>query len=153
MSPTELQSHVWTPCPDCAPFHVRCSADVLTLAIAWPELPEFGVLLALLDSEQRVEHLVTNPSPDEVFFPDRIVRSGASGPVHGVALFTLTDAATDGGASDAFASLHLHYREAGIRFVDWVRIDVEAGLCQSMRLNAPGLQEMTVDYLRAGTCG
>ena len=39
MSSTELQSQVWIPCPDCAPFHIRGPADALTLATAWPELP------------------------------------------------------------------------------------------------------------------
>ena len=83
MSSTELQSQVWIPCPDCAPFHLRSPADALTLATGWRELPEFDVLLVLLDADRRVTLMVTNPDPELLFHPDRIERPGIPRPVRG----------------------------------------------------------------------
>lgn len=155
MSSTDLQSHVWTPCPDCAPFHIRCPADALALAVGWPELPEFGLLMATLDADRRVELMVTNPSPELVFFPDRIERPGLPRPVHGVTLFSIAPDTADtppGFSFSMFNTLHCHYREAGIRLVDWVHIDFEENLYRSMRICARELQGTTADYLRAGVC-
>ena len=78
MSSTELQSQVWIPCPDCAPFYIRGPADALTLATAWSELPEFELLLALLDADRRVTLIVVNPEADLVFSPERIERNKLS---------------------------------------------------------------------------
>ena len=61
MPPTHVQARVWIPCPDCAPFHIRNSVDAFDLAVGWPHLPAFGLMLALLDADKRVDALVLDP--------------------------------------------------------------------------------------------
>jgi hypothetical protein len=151
MSSLDLQLQVWIPCPDCAPFHLRCPADTLALAGAWPELPIFGMVMALLDADQRIEMIVVNPSPDLVFTPDRIERPGIPRPVRGVALLSI-GSVDEKPPIAVFAELQRRYRDAGIRLVDWVLIDFEASSYLSMRVQARQNHGVAVDYLRAGTC-
>lgn len=154
MSSTELQSQVWIPCPDCAPFHLRCPADALVLATGWRELPEFEVLMALLDADQRVEMIVTNPGTELVFSPGRIERPGIPRPVRGVALVSVGAPDDDGPVSSLtiFDELRGRYRDAGIRLVDWVQIDRAEGCYRSMRITARVQRGDASDYLRAGRC-
>jgi hypothetical protein len=154
MSSTELQSQVWIPCPDCAPFHIRCPADALSLAVAWPELPPFDVLMALLDADQRIEMILTNPDTELVFSPDRIERPGIPRPVRGVALFSLgsPEDSEPLSMSSVFDELQRRYRDAGIRLVDWVQIDLYEGFYRSMRIHARMQRGIAADYLRSGTC-
>jgi hypothetical protein len=155
MSSTELQSQIWIPCPDCAPFHIRCPADALDLATAWRELPAFAVLMALLDADRRVEMILTNPETELVFAPERIERPGIPRPVRGVALFSLGSPDDDDGPvtpSMIFDQLRGRYHEAGIRLVDWVQIVVEEGFYRSMRIVARQQRGSAADYLRAGVC-
>lgn len=154
MSSTELQSQVWIPCPDCAPFHLRGPADALTLAAGWRELPEFDFMMALLDADQRITLMVTNPDPDLLFHPDRIERPGIPRPVRGVALFSGASADESLPVSSAalFSTLKQRYREAELRLVDWVQIDFDESLYRSLQICTRDLRGTAADYLRAGTC-
>jgi hypothetical protein len=156
MPPTHVQSRVWTPCPDCAPFHIRSSVDALDLAVGWPMLPPFGLMLALLDAAKRVEALVLDPGSEALMDPDRIERPGLPRAVRGVALFSGNPEADDdiepGFSLTVFASLRRRYREAGIQLVDWVQIDFFEDLYRSMQSTARDVRGTTADYLRAGTC-
>ncbi len=151
MSSTDLHMQVWIPCPDCAPFHLRCPADTLALAGAWLELPAFDTVLALLDADQRVVMIVMNPSPDLVFSPDRIERPGIPRPVRGVALFSIGSVDEEPPLA-VFAELQRRYRVAGIRLVDWVLIDSEESYYLSMRVQTRQCHGFAIDYIRAGTC-
>jgi hypothetical protein len=153
MSSTELQSQVWIPCPDCAPFYLRGPADALTLATGWAELPEFELLLALLDADRRVTLMVTNPEAELVFCPERIERPGIPRPVRGVVLFSrVWTENRELSSSSLFAILKRRYRAEGIRLVDWVQIDFDESLFRSMRISTRAQQGRPADYLRAGTC-
>jgi hypothetical protein len=155
MSSTELQSQVWIPCPDCAPFHIRCPMDALDLAVGWPALPTFGLLIALLDADKRVEALVLNPGPELVFAPDLVERPGLPRPVHAVALFSADPEWADappGFSSSVFTALQRRYREVGIQLVDWVQIDFVEDLYRSMQSAARDVRGIAADYLGAGTC-
>jgi len=154
MSSTELQSQVWIPCPDCAPFHIRCPTDALALAAAWPALPRFDVLMALLDADQRIEMILTNPETELVFAPDRIARPGIPRPVRGVTIVSLGSPADDEPVSmtAVFDELQRRYRDAGIRLIDWVQIDFFDHCYRSMRIEARMQQGFASDFLRAGRC-
>jgi hypothetical protein len=125
----------------------------LALATAWRELPEFAVLMALLDADRRVEMILTNPETELVFAPERIERPGIPRPVRGVALFSI-GTPDDGPVSSStiFEELRARYRDAGIRLVDWVQIDLDECFYRSMRIVARQLRGGATDYLRAGTC-
>jgi hypothetical protein len=155
MSSTELQSQVWIPCPDCAPFHIRCPTDALDLAVGWPVLPVFGFLMALLGADRRVDALVLNPSPDVLFAPEEVPRPGLPRPVHAVALFSADPESEDtapGFSYSVFTALQRRYRAAGIQLVDWVQIDFDQDLFRSMQSAARDIRGVATDYLRAGTC-
>lgn len=155
MSSTELQSQVWIPCPDCAPFHIHCPTDALDLAVGWPALPVFGFMMALLDANKRVEALVLNPSPDVLFAPDEVERPGLPRPVQAVALFSANPESDDtapGFSYSVFAALQRRYRDAGILLVDWVQIDFDEDLFRSMQSTARDVRGVATDYLLAGTC-
>jgi hypothetical protein len=156
MPPTHVQARVWIPCPDCAPFHIRNTIDALDLAVGWPYLPAFGLMVALLNAAKRVEALVLDPSPELVFDPDRVARPGLPQPVQAVALFSGNpeeEAGFESGDSlIVFSSLKRRYREAGIQLVDWVQIDFFDDLYRSMQRTARDVNGTTADYLRAGAC-
>jgi hypothetical protein len=153
MYSTDLESYVWIPCPDCAPFHIRGPADALTLATAWLELPDFAVMLALLDADQRITLMVTNPEAELIFSPELIERPGIPRPVRGVALFS--DVWTENqelSSESLFAILKQRYRAEGIRLVDWVQINYEQNTFRSMRISTRAQRGRPADYLRAGVC-
>ena len=153
MYSTDLESFVWVPCPDCAPFHLRGPADALTLATAWTELPEFALMLALLDADQRITLMVTNPEAELIFSPERIERPGIPRPVRGVAVFSGAFMEDEGLSSTSmFAILKQRYRAEGIRLVDWVQIDFDTSVFRSMRISTRAQQGRPADYLRAGVC-
>ena len=156
MSSTELQSQVWIPCPDCAPFHIRCPTDALDLAVGWPVLPEFGFLMALLGADRRVDALVTEPEPrDALRARAQVERPGLPRPVHAVALFSADPESEDtapGFSYSVFTTLQRRYRHAGIQLVDWVQIDFDQDLFRSMQSTARDIRGVATDYLRAGTC-
>jgi hypothetical protein len=153
MSSLDLQSYVWIPCPDCAPFHIRGPADALTLATAWTELPTFDLMLALLDADQRITLMVTNPEAELIFSPERIERPGIPRPVRGVALFSnVWNEERDFSSESIFAILQQRYRDEGIRLVDWVQIDFESSVFRSMRVSTRAQHGRPADYLRAGVC-
>jgi hypothetical protein len=156
MPPTHVQARVWIPCPDCAPFHIRNSIDALDLAVGWPYLPAFGLMLALLDAAKRVETLVLDPSPELLMDPDRLERPGLPRPVRAVALFSENpeddDDCEPGFSLSVFQSLQRQYRDAGIQLVDWVQIDFTSDIYRSLRSTARDVEGYTADYLRAGTC-
>jgi hypothetical protein len=151
MSSLDLHMQVWIPCPDCAPFHLRCPADALALAGAWLELPVFETVMVLLDADQRVEMIVMNPSPDLVFSPDRIERPGIPRPVRGVTLLSMGSVDEEPPIA-VFAELQRRYRDAGIRLVDWVLIDGGESFYLSMRVQARQYHGVAIDFIRAGTC-
>jgi hypothetical protein len=153
MSSLDLQSYVWIPCPDCAPFHIRGPADALTLATAWTELPTFDLLVALLDADQRITLMVTNPEPELIFSPELIERPGIPRPVRGVAIFSrVWNEDCELSSESIFAILQLRYRDEGIRLVDWVQIDFESSVFRSMRVSTRAQRGRPADYLRAGVC-
>jgi hypothetical protein len=155
MPPAHVESRVWIPCPDCAPFHIRGPADALDLAVGWPDLPEFGLLMALLDADCRVEALVINPGPELVCSPDDVERPGPRRPVRAVALISAdpaTDSSPPGFSLAAFDTMQHAYRRIGIALVDWVHIDFERDIYRSMQSAATDVRGRTSDFLRAGTC-
>jgi hypothetical protein len=153
LSSTDLESLVWIPCPDCAPLHVRGPADALALASGWRELPDFDLLLVLLDADRRITMMVTNPEPELIFAPERIERPGIPRPVRGVVLLSNVWSETaELGSSSLFAILQRRYSDEGIRLVDWVQIAFGENWYRSMRITTRRRRERVTDYLRAGVC-
>jgi hypothetical protein len=155
MPEIHIESRVWIPCPDCAPFHVRTPSDALDLAVGWPDLPEFGFLMVLLDAESRVEAMVMNPDPELVFAPDDVERPAPKRPVAAVALISAspeTDDTPPGFSLAAFDTMQHAYEHLEIELVDWVHIDFDRDIYRSMRSAVKDVRGRTSDFLRAGTC-
>jgi hypothetical protein len=153
MSSQPQYSHVWTPGPTESHFRIRSTVDVLSLALAWTELPQFGLLIAVLDVDDRVVAMVTDPSPDLIRAPAQCTGPGLTRPVHGIALLTMTRATSDRfDPPSLFPGLQRHYRASGIRLVDWVLIDFEPDGFRSMQLETRGRRRQTARHLRAGVC-
>jgi hypothetical protein len=115
----------------------------------------FGLMIALLGADRRVEALVMNPPPELILDPDQVERPGLPRQVHAVALFSADpeDETTPPGYSVlVFESLQRQYRDAGILLVDWVQIDFDADLYRSMQTTVRDVRGTASEFLRAGTC-